>query len=84
MSPCFGHKSGGPRAGVLLSVWWRQQFRTTTAHAGSGAWRCLAVEKLDEVELLEEEWRTEARAPQRCVDRVDASVDQPDELQKGQ
>lgn len=52
--------------------------------AGSGSWRCLAVDKLDEVELTEGDWHTEAHARQRCVDQVEVSADQPDELQKGQ
>jgi hypothetical protein len=38
----------------------------------TGGWRCLAVEKLSQVELRAEAWHSEPRAPrQTCVDEVE-------------
>jgi hypothetical protein len=54
---------------------------------GVGGWRCLAVEKLSQVELRAEAWHTEPRSRrQTCIDEVDFDVDaQPEEdPQKGQ
>ena len=54
---------------------------------GVGGWRCLAVEKLSQVELRADAWHTEPRSPrQTCVDEVDFDADaQPwDNPQKGQ
>ena len=52
-----------------------------------GGWRCLAVEKLSQVELRTGPWRTEPRAErQTCIDEVDFDIDaQPgDDPQNGQ
>jgi hypothetical protein len=48
---------------------------------GMGDWRCLAVEKLSQVELRADGWHTEPRLRrQTCVDEVDFDVDdQPEE-----
>lgn len=48
---------------------------------GVGDWRCLAVEKLSQVELSTEAWRTRPRSRrQTCIDEVDFDVDaQPEE-----
>jgi hypothetical protein len=54
---------------------------------GRGLWRCLAVEKLSQVELRTGSWRTEPRAErQTCIDEVDFDIDaQPgDDPQNGQ
>jgi hypothetical protein len=54
---------------------------------GIGGWRCLAVEKLSQVELRADAWHTEPRAPrQTCIDEIDFDVDaQPGEdPQQGQ
>jgi hypothetical protein len=43
---------------------------------GVGGWRCLAVEKLSQVEWSAEAWHTEPRAPhQTCVDEIDFDAD---------
>ena len=43
---------------------------------GMGDWRCLAVEKLSEVELRADAWHTEPRSRrQTCVDEIDFDVD---------
>jgi hypothetical protein len=51
------------------------------APEGVGDWRCLAVEKLIQVELSAEAWRTQPRSRrQTCIDEVDFDVDaQPEE-----
>ena len=54
---------------------------------GVGGWRCLAVNKLSQVELQEGDWRTESRASrQSCVDQIDVDTEvQPGgEPQNGQ
>ena len=54
---------------------------------GGDVWRCLAVEKLSQVELHTGAWHTEPRAKrQTCIDEVDFDVDaQPeDDPQNGQ
>ena len=46
------------------------------APEGVGDWRCLAVEKLSQVELSAETWRTQQRSRrQTCIDEVDFDVD---------
>ena len=57
------------------------------APEGHGVWRCLAVEKLTQVELRSNAWRTEPRSKrQTCIDEVDFDTDvQPGgDPQKGQ
>jgi hypothetical protein len=57
------------------------------APEGLGVWRCLAVERLCQVELRTDAWHTEPRSPQQtCIDEVDFDSDaQPgDDPQKGQ
>jgi hypothetical protein len=53
----------------------------------SGVWRCLAVEKLSQVEFRDDAWRSGPRSrPQTCIDEIDFNTDdQPgDDPQKGQ
>jgi hypothetical protein len=41
-----------------------------------GGWRCLAVEKLSQVEMRAEAWHTEPRSPrQTCIDEIDFDAD---------
>jgi hypothetical protein len=59
------------------------------APAGSPAnWRCMAVDELSEVKLLEDVWRTASNhlRPQTCIAEVDVDAEvQPDrDPQKGQ
>ena len=57
------------------------------APEGRGVWRCLAVEKLSQVELRTDAWHTEPRSPQQtCIDEVDFDTDAQlgDDPQKGQ
>lgn len=54
---------------------------------GIGGWRCIAVDKLSQVELQTGAWRTEPRSRrQSCVEEIDFDADaQPgDNPQKGQ
>jgi hypothetical protein len=45
-----------------------------------GGWRCLAVEKLSQVELRAEAWHTEPRSSrQTCVDEIDFDADSQSE-----
>jgi hypothetical protein len=53
----------------------------------TGDWRCLAVEKLNQVELRADAWHTEPRSRrQTCIDEIDFDADaQPgDNPQNGQ
>jgi hypothetical protein len=71
----FYQFGGGSRRGLPM------------APDGIGGWRCLAVEKLSQVELRADAWHTEPRAPrQTCIDEIDFDVDaQPEEdPQQGQ
>jgi hypothetical protein len=44
--------------------------------AEAGIWRCLAVEKLSQVELRDDAWRAGPRSrPQTCIDEIDFDVD---------
>ena len=58
---------------VIVSSRWLQKDR--------GVWRCLAVEKLSQVELRADAWHTEPRSPrQTCIDEIDFDADaQPEE-----
>ena len=44
-------------------------------NARAGIWRCLSLKKLTSVELLNDDWRTEPHAPQRCVKHVEVDAD---------
>ena len=47
-----------------------------TALEGMGGWRCLAVDKLSQVELHADAWHTEPRSPrQTCIDEIDFDAD---------
>lgn len=48
---------------------------------GAGCWRCLAVEKLSQVQLRAEPWHTAPRSRrQTCIDEVDFDADaQPEQ-----
>ena len=57
------------------------------APEGRGVWRCLAVERLSQVELRTDAWHTEPRSPrQTCIDEIDFDADTQsgDNPQKGQ
>ena len=57
------------------------------ASEAMGGWRCLAVEKLSQIELRADAWHTEPRSPrQTCIDEIDFDADAQsgDNPQKGQ
>ena len=57
------------------------------ASEGEGVWRCLAVEKLSQVELRMGPWHTEPRPTrQTCIDEIDFDADAQlgEDPQKGQ
>lgn len=75
------HRLGGNREGQLrvLCYQYAGQSGSGLQPAGSPAnWRCIAVEKLSRVELLEDAWHTAPNhsRPQTCV--VDVDVDAED------
>jgi len=52
-----------------------QMIADTLPTSGAGIWRCLALEKLSHVEVLDAPWRTEPHAPQRCVEHIELDAD---------
>ena len=57
------------------------------AYSEAGVWRCLSVEKLSQVELCPDAWRSGPRSRrQTCIDEIDFDTDaQPeDDPQNGQ
>jgi len=82
---------GGRKAGQLHVLCYQFGGSSNSAEPltpeGEGVWRCLAVEKLSQVQLRMEAWHTEPRSKrQTCIDEVDFDADvQPgDDPQKGQ
>jgi len=41
----------------------------------AGVWRCLSLTRISRVELLNDEWRSEAHSPQHCVKHVEVDAD---------
>ena len=62
--------------GVVLSIRRRQRKRSQ-ARGCIDNWRCLAVENLSDVELLDGPWQTAENhsRPQNCIDEVELDVD---------
>lgn len=80
-----GRKSG--RRHVFCYQFGGGSNRIELAPEGGGVWRCLAVERLSDVQLRTESWHTEPRAKrQTCIDEVDFDIDaQPEaDPQNGQ
>jgi hypothetical protein len=42
---------------------------------GEGIWRCLSLQKLSKVELLDNPWQTEPHARQRCVENIEVDAE---------
>jgi hypothetical protein len=85
------HVLGRNREGRLRALWY--QFGGNSGSGlrigpeGIGGWRCIAVDKLSQVQLQTGAWRTEPRSSQQsCVEEIDFDSDaQPgDSPQKGQ
>ena len=64
----------GRREGRLRALCY--QFGGVSKHGlETGGWRCLAVEKLSQVERCADEWHTEPRSGQQtCIEEIDYAV----------
>jgi hypothetical protein len=66
----------GRRHALVYQIGGRSNTRLPVVAAGGGVWRCLAVEKLRDVELRAEGWRSGPRSPgQTCIDEIDFDTD---------
>jgi hypothetical protein len=87
---CFALMLGGENQAACMSAAISSEevvIVEPRAPEGRGVWRCLAVEKLSQVELRTDAWHTEPRSPQQtCIDEVDFDTDAQsgDDPQKGQ
>ena len=45
------------------------------ATGGDGIWRCLSLEKLSAVQLLDSLWQTAPHARQRCVEHIEVDAE---------
>jgi hypothetical protein len=82
----LGRKSGRLRV-LCYQFGGNSNSGMAVASEAMGGWRCLAVEKLSQVELRADAWHTEPRSPrQTCIDEVDFDADSQsgDNPQKGQ
>lgn len=82
----LGRKSGRLRV-LCYQFGGNSNSGMAVASEAMGGWRCLAVEKLSQVELRADAWHTEPRSPrQTCIDEVDFDADAQsgDNPQKGQ
>ena len=82
----LGRKSGRLRV-LCYQFGGNSNSGLAVASDAMGGWRCLAVEKLIQVELRADAWRTEPRSPrQTCIDEIDFDADAQsgDNPQKGQ
>ena len=61
-------RKAGRRHALVYQIGGRSNSETPVLAAGGGVWRCLAVEKLSDVELRADGWRSEPRSPrQTCI-----------------
>jgi hypothetical protein len=61
-------RKAGRRHVLVYQIGGRSNSETPVLAAGGGVWRCLAVEKLSDVELRADGWRSEPRSPrQTCI-----------------
>ena len=82
----LGRKSGRLRV-LCYQFGGSSNSRIAVASEAIGGWRCLAVEKLSQVELRSDAWHTEPRSPrQTCIDEIefDADAQSGDNPHKGQ
>jgi hypothetical protein len=71
---------GGQKSGRLHVLCYQFAGSSNSAESlapeGGGVWRCLAVEKLSQVELCMGAWHTEPRSKrQTCIDEIDFDID---------
>ena len=82
----LGRKAGRFQA-LVYQIGGRSNSELPVALSEAGVWRCLAVEKLSQVELHADAWRSGPRSQrQTCIDEIDfdADVHAGDDPQKGQ
>ena len=71
----LGRKSGRLH-GLFYQFGGTSRSTLSIGSEGKGGWRCLAVEKLSQVELRADAWHTEPRSRrQTCSDEVDFDTD---------
>ena len=71
----LGRKAGEFHV-LVYQIGGRSSSRWPLTASQGGIWRCLAVEKLSQIELSAEAWRTQPRSRrQTCIDEVDFDVD---------
>jgi len=83
------HKLGWNRERQLRVLCYQYAGESQSGLGPVGApenWRCLAVEKLSDVELLEALWQTAPNhsRPQTCIDEIDIDVEDYPERQEPQ
>jgi hypothetical protein len=90
-SGCFGPHVLGRKSGRLPVFCYQFGGRSNSGLATMpgrvGGWRCLAVERLSQVELRADAWHTESRSSrQTCIAEIDFDADSQsgDNPQKGQ
>jgi hypothetical protein len=80
-------RKAGQRHALVYQTGGGSNSRQPATLSGGGVWRCLAVEKLSNVELHADRWHSEPRLRrQTCMDEVDFDTDaQPgDDPRNGQ
>ena len=85
------HKLGWNRSGQLRVLCYQYGGKSVSGlqpQNASANWRCLALEKLSAVELLDDAWHTAPNhsQPQTCIERVEVDAEDypPREPQTGQ
>jgi len=85
------HKLGWNRGGQLRVLCYQYRGESISGLQSQDSpanWRCLALEKLSAVELLDEAWHSAPNhsQPQTCIERVEVDVEDypPREPQNGQ
>src|SRR5215471_16395464 len=74
--PASTWPESGRTTAFLLPVWWRESERTPS-HGSRANWRCVALEKLSRVKLLQDAWHTAPNhsRPGSCVSKPDMDVE---------
>jgi hypothetical protein len=83
------HKLGWNKDGQLRVLCYQYAGESQSGLGPAGApenWRCLAIEKLSDVELLETPWQTATNhsRPQTCIEDIDIDVEDYPERQEPQ
>lgn len=76
LSAPIGAESGRATARAVLSI--RRGERERTSAGGVANWRCLALEEVSRVKLLEDAWRTAPNHSRPASCAIDADIDAED------